>query len=798
MISIKSSRFALLTVLVLLLLSSTYANAQTIRQKLLQNQWKASWITVPGASGKGYGVYYFRKQINIHSKPSAFIVHVSADNRYKLYVNGKLVSIGPTSSDLAHWNFMTVDIAPFLISGRNTFAAQVWNEGDWRPEAQISLRTGFILQGQNEAEMLNTGTGWKCIADSSYSPLTVKTPAYYAAGPGQIVNMNRSVKKWQTSDVDDSRWQNAKIISPGIPINTIGEDVATDAWLLQPSILPPMELTYQRLTAVRQSNKGLNIPDGFPSQKKSVTIPANSKVNILLDQGFLTNAYPTIGFSRGKGATLALTYAEALYTKYPAKGNRNDVEGKTMIGRMDSLISDGTTGQQFTPLSWRTFRYLQISVTTSDEALVIDDIYGTFVGYPFKQNASVQTSNTDINKILEIGWRTARLSAVETYMDCPYYEQLQYIGDTRIQAMVSLYNSGDDRLIRNALNNMDNSRRPEGITLSRYPSKTPQYIPTFSLWYLGMLYDYWMYGSDPAFVKNKLPGTRQILNYFNQYQQSDGSISNMPFWMFTDWAKGEGWHLGRGPKSSDGTSALIDLQLLWAYQLAAELESRIGMKEYVVEYNKRIVQLKATIRRKYWNANRQLFADRLEKDLYSQHTNALAILTGVISNEERAVVAKNILTDKSLAAASIYFKYYVHQALTKAGLGNDYLNWLDKWRQNIQMGLTTWGETSEIDTTRSDCHAWGASPNIEFFRTLLGIDTDAPGFSKVKITPHLGGIKNISGTIPHPNGKISVEYINRANNYYIKIVLPQNITGTLLWKGRLYNLHGASNQFVLN
>ena len=78
---------------------------------------------------------------------------------------------------------------------------------------------------------------------------------------------------------------------------------------------------------------------------------------------------------------------------------------------------------------------------------------------------------------------------IETYMDCPYYEQLQYIGDTRIQAMISFYNSGDDRLVRNAINLMDHSRISEGITLSRHPSYSPQLIPTFSLWYIGMLHD---------------------------------------------------------------------------------------------------------------------------------------------------------------------------------------------------------------------------------------------------------------------------------------------------------------------
>ena len=102
--------------------------------------------------------------------------------------------------------------------------------------------------------------------------------------------------------------------------------------------------------------------------------------------------------------------------------------------------------------------------------------------------------------------------------------------------------------------------------------------------------------------------------------------------------------------------------------------------------------------------------------------------------------ASKLLTDTSLVQASIYFKYYVHQALVKTGMGNDYMNWLGIWRENIKMGMTTWAEMSDISASRSDCHAWGSSPNIELFRTVLGIESNAPGFKNVKIEPHLGAI----------------------------------------------------------
>jgi hypothetical protein len=271
-----------------------------------------------------------------------------------------------------------------------------------------------------------------------------------------------------------------------------------------------MEMKKEQPLSLRRT-EGMDQPVSFPGQ--ALTIPAHKTVRLLLDQGYLTNAYPSIVFNGGRHARISLGYAESLYIPDTArnldttkntyarfrivgKGNRNEVEGKKFIGTKDSLISDGSRGQQFTPLWWRTYRYVLLTVQTEEEALVVDEISGLFTGYPFQQRADFESSDTTWKQILDIGWRTARLCAFETYMDCPFYEQLQYIGDTRIQALVSLYESGDDRLMRQALEQLDHSRISEGITLSRWPSFTQQQIPPFSLWYIGMLHDYFMYRDD--------------------------------------------------------------------------------------------------------------------------------------------------------------------------------------------------------------------------------------------------------------------------------------------------------------
>src|SRR4028119_575219 len=192
---INQGSLAQITIVIIGLLLPPILKGQEI-DSLYMQPWKAMWITVPGSNPTGYGVYYFRKRLELTSIPKSFPVYVSADNRYKLFVNEKLVSLGPARGDIAHWNFETVDLAPFLKTGRNIISAQVWNEAELRTEGHLSLRTAFILQGAtSDAQILNTNETWKCTQDSSYSPIPVRIETYYVAGPGEKINMTGQQKE---------------------------------------------------------------------------------------------------------------------------------------------------------------------------------------------------------------------------------------------------------------------------------------------------------------------------------------------------------------------------------------------------------------------------------------------------------------------------------------------------------------------------------------------------------------------------------------------------------------------------
>ena len=114
----------------------------------------------------------------------------------------------------------------------------------------------------------------------------------------------------------------------------------------------------------------------------------------------------------------------------------------------------------------------------------------------------------------------------------------------------------------------------------------------------------------------------------------------------------------------------------------------------------------------------------------------------------------------------------------------------------LKIGLTTFAE--KPDPTRSDCHAWSASPEYDFLATICGIMPDAPGFKKVKIAPALGELTHVKGTMPVNDGMITVT-LTRKNKNGIEgeIILPEKLTGRFIWNGKEIPLHGGSQKVSL-
>ncbi|MBX2842698.1 MAG: glycoside hydrolase family 78 protein [Flammeovirgaceae bacterium] len=765
-------------------------------EKLLTHFWKANWISQPNEFLQNYGVYHFRKSFDLNQKPEEFIINISADNRYKLFVNGKYIGNGPARGDLQHWRFETYDISEYLQSGKNVLAAVVWNFGEHNPAAQISQQTALVVQGNTENEwIVNTDNSWKVYKNEAYQPIPLSNAnlnTYLVVGASEKVDAKKYPWEWEKPDFDDSQWQEVKVIERAKPIG-LGTD---GSWLLTPRTIPQLTMELLRLKKVVRS-EGIEVNDDFLAGNQPVTIPPNTTASMLIDQTYLTVGYPELKVKDGKGSQIKISYSEALFDDKNQKGNRDITEDKKMKGYFDIFLPNGKVNQTYHPLWNRTYRYIQLDIETGNSALTIEDFYGYLSVYPFEEKGSFSSNDRSLDKIWDIGWRTARLCGLETYVDCPYYEQLQYVGDTRIQAFISLYVTGDERLMKKSILNFDHSRLPNGLTQSRYPCAKMQLIPTYSLFWVTMIHDYWMHRDDEKFVKDLIPAVRNVLEWYEQQLDDNKMLGPMKWWNFVDWTDAWKWNdvdrIGGVPSGvKDGNSAIISLQYAYTLDYAIQLFNAFGVKHLAEKYGKISADLKKATYDLCWDMEKGLIADTPDKTIFSQHANILAILTDAVPKEAISEAMEKTMYDTSIVQASFYFKFYLFQAMKKSGYGHKYLEQIKPWQEMVDIGLSTFSE--KPDPTRSDCHAWSASPNYDFLALICGIESASPGFKTIKIAPNMGSLENIKGNIPHPNGELIVDLKKSKKGLEGTVTLPTGISGTFEWEGKQMELKAGEQK----
>lgn len=773
---------------------------------------EGQWITHPSASGSPQGTaaitLQLRRSVDIARVPVSVPIEISADNRYVLYINGKRIDAGPSRGDLAHWRYRRLDLAPFLKAGRNLLAVQVWNDGKAAGVAQISARTGFLLRAGEGvdpalAAQLESGRDWAVRTDASRK-VEPAQPAlagrigwgkYFAAPPPETLDAAAQLDGWTTNPNVGADWTAA------VPALAQGEAAP---WMLVADALPQQRMhplgpgKLVRASIVSGSdNKAIAVKPGrFPAG--AMTVPANSEALIRLDMGAMEAAYPQVVASGGAGARIELTYAEAPYdAKMNYLADRGAVLDGWILGQTDVFLPDGRSKRTFAPLWWRAWRYAELKIKTGAQPLRLESFSRTGTGYPFDIRGRFASNDPELNRIWQIGWNTVQVDGHETYMDTAYWELLQYVGDTRIQALVTYAVTGDARLAAQAIDAFAASRR-DGIIQSRWPANIYQSIPPFALLWVGMLHDYWMRQPDPAPVLRSLDAMRSSLDWYAHYVQPDGLVGTTSGWEFIDWRPGlDNYPETRDPRDTD--QCIISLMFVGASQQAAQLEAALGDPARAQENQRRAERTAQAVRTKCWSPKRGLFADRPEHQHFSQHANILAVLYDVAPHAAQQQILSRVLAPgdwpaapDGITPATFYFDFYLARALVHAGMGENYLDMLKPWRKMLQQNFTTWPENP--DPTRSDSHAWSAHPTFDLLTIVAGVDTAAPGFAKVKIAPHLGALNSLDVSYAHPQGPIDVRLARTAGTGLKgEVSLPGTLLGQFVWGAHTIDLKPGRN-----
>ncbi len=767
--------------------------------------WPCRWIGLPDSEQPPF-VSAYRKRFSLASG-KIMRVHVSADERYELFLDGKRIGRGPERGDPRHWYFETYDLT--LAPGDHCLVARVWAFGAKAPGAQMSLAPGFIFTPKEteDIQLLATGVApWEAKKLEGYTFDDVTIPGTYFA-VGSYLSIDGREFEWGFEQGEGGGWQAAVPQQQGANGDTRVEIDATH--LLWPATLPPMLdklVPPGKVRFVGQASSGslrrlpvdgsrhlvdeTTVWDDLLLGKKALRLPAHTARRVIVDLGNYYCAYPAVVLSGGASSQVRLGWAESLFnqTNGWSKGQRDEIEGKYFIGLADTFTTDGGEKRRFDTLWWRAGRYLEIYAATADSPLVIESISLRETRYPLEAESRFNASDARLDKMTPIAIRALQMCAHETYMDCPYYEQLMYVGDTRLEVLSTYVLTRDARLPRKALRMFDASRLPSGLTQSRYPSRVMQLIPPFSLWWIGMLYDFALWQDDPAFVTRMLPGVRGVIDFFLATLNAEGLAQAPKGWNFMDWVPSwessipPSWESGIPPDGDLGASGVINWLLALALTMAAQLEAWHGEAELEAKDRRLAGLLVSAITEKYWDEARGLFADDLAHTRFSEHAQCLAVLSEMLSEGKVERIAQGLTHDPDLARTTIYFTHYLFETYARLGAMEPFFDRLKLWFELEPQGFKTTFEMPEPN--RSDCHGWGAHPLYHFYASILGIRPASPGFKTVRIHPQLGELTQVSGSLVHPRGMITVKFEKVGAGLRGSVELPGGVTGELTYAGK--------------
>ena len=794
--------------------------------------WPCQWIACPDAGQPPFVTAYARR----FTLPGAgtFRVHVSADERYELFLDGERVGRGPERGNIDHWYFETYDLR--MDAGAHVLVARVWTLGfEDRPFAQHSLRPGFLLaaEGDHTLDLMATGAApWKAKRLGGYrfvSPIT-------AWGTGaKVVLDGDALDGGVESGVGSAAWPDAvPVAADGGGASSPSRNDIGPVHRLRPATLsaavdaPWAKATVRLVADIAHAQTGpspdgvgevvvthplpIRAADDLPAERPgwerliagagAVTIPARTRRRVLIDLNDYVCAYPEIVTTGGAGASVRVHWQEGLFNESNAKtkGNRDVVEGKYFvclwhvkdgIGDLFRIGEKAGAGEErrFGTLWWECGRYIEVVVTTADAPLTLNRLRLHETRYPLRNEGAFESSRPEHAEITPILVRALQMCSHETYMDCPYYEQLMYVGDTRLEALATYAITGDDRLPRKALRMFDASRLPPGLTQSRYPTKVRQVIPPFSLWYVAMVRDYAFWRDDPAFVRSLLPTARLVIDHFAGLLNSDGLLTAADGWNFSDWVPA--WSSGVPPDGASGISGVLNFHFALVLKLYAELEAAMGEPELAARAGHMHARLCERAVQAFYVPARGLIADDLAHTRFSEHGQCLALLAGALQNDaQRSAVARGLIEAPDLERTTIYFTHYLFEALYQIGRGDLLQERLAKvWFQLPALGLKTTWEEADPNTTRSDCHAWGAHPLYHYQASILGVRPDGSGFARVRIAPQLGALTRAHGTLPHPQGEIKTAFAQEGGKLTGEITLPDGVSGEFVHGGHTTDLH---------
>lgn len=779
--------------------------------------WGNKWVTDPAWNNDPCWYSAYRLSFRL-SKNTKLRFHVSADQRYKLYLDGEQIGFGPDRGDDFNWFYQTFDEK--LSAGKHTIVAFVgFATGlGYEHNGHIGNSPAFMLHAEDDFdELLDTGKGkWEVLTITDIKPLPAFGLGYFhCVGARTAFHASKQTTNYITGSDKAGNWVPAKV-QCNVDNNSQRSSEFNPHRLLKPSTIPAMLRVPRKIGKVVHAEfveqdkmvDGVDLysydsansdaalatrVEDMITGKAKLSIPANKKLRVLVDLKDYYCAFVNLLTSGGANSKISVYWAEGLYTsaslKVQTKSNRNEYDGKFFRGLGDWFYPDGANKTPMETIWWEAGRYVRLYIETGDAPLTINEFTLIETHYPSSYKSTFKCSDKNWKYLEKISKRVLDMCSHEVYFDCPYYEQLMYAGDTRLEILTTYALSNDSRLPEKAIALFEASRQVDNVTQSRVPSRLIQHIPGFCLWWIMMVHDNFMWKDNPDFVKKMLLGIRGVLDtYIMNIDPEVGLLRALYGWNFMDWS--EKWVSGGLVPGGNigGITATQNIQLIYVMKCAAELEEAFGEKYLAMRLRDYAEQLSCAVIKNFWREDKAMFVENLDREIYTMHAQSLAILADIVPAGAKIVDAMD--KEPGIHKTTIYFSHYYFEALRKAKRMDFFFKAMPLWFNLKQLGLCTTVEQPE--PSRSDCHAWGAHPLFHFYASVCGVRPAAPGFKAIEITPQLEQLEFVDVSMVHPQGEIRIDLKNNDGVYTGSITTPKGVpTKLILPDGRTFEWGGG-------
>lgn len=614
----------------------------------------------------------FRKKFTLGKKADAkYLLNITADDNYKLYINGVLVAIGPANGYHAKYNFNELNVSEYLKNDDNIIATHVYYHGkiDF---AHVSMdnRQGMWAELVEDGKcILKTDDTWKYFVDKSYNSNGVRWG--YDTQFAENIDRRTHPKGWKSLEFDDSNWHDSVV----------------------------------RLNDDHKLHKQITPTVCFYEQtKKNVT--KLDKKTWLLDFGKETVGYVRLYVNSRNGGSVRIKCGEELL-------ENGCVRSEMRCGvNFDEVWTYDAGEDIIESYDYSGFRYLQFE--TEDEDIKPENFTVLVRHYPVGYERKFKSDNALLQKIWDICKNAVKISTQEGYFDCPTREKGQYLGDLLITALSHFYLYKDARIYKKALYDFADSMDVVPGINSTAPSGIKNCIVDYTFLYPLIILNYYNISNDLDTVKELIPYAEKSLSYFSKYEREDGLLDGVPEWNLVDWPENlrDNYEFDLSRPTKNGVHNVINAYYYGAKKMMNELYWLCGIdKEYETE------ALKKAYFDAFYNPKTGFFTDAEKGNHSALHSNVIPYFYGMTTPEQEKKMPDFIM--KKGFSCGVYFSYFVLKSLTMHGekekamelmLNKSEHSWYNMIKEGATSSFEAWGKAQKSNS--SLCHPWASSPII--------------------------------------------------------------------------------------